>query len=493
MPTDRLPVLSCAELAAAEGAWLAEHPGKAATLMRRAVAAIAAETRALLGHRPASTLVLAGKGKNGADAILAALALGGRATVLLAQGEPVGALPVRALAAARRKGARIVRWDAACPPSIAGHEVVLDGILGSGFEPPLDPELRALIRWSDKLDGLRVAVDVPSGVGDRTSSPCFRADLTVSIGCLKSPLLRPAVARAAGRIRVADIGLPLGLGESRCVTPEALGPLRAPRPARTEKRAQGRLLIIGGSRDMPGAVVMNAEAALRAGAGLVTVAAPAAIHGRAALALPEAMWIPVPAARGGAPVARLPQAAGRACDLADTVVVGSGLGQGGVRLALATARRIRGVAVLDADALRPEVVRAARQAAGRVLLPHAGEFRRVTGRAASPAAALQAARRLKAIIVLKGPLTCVTDGRTLTHIPLGGPVLARGGSGDLLAGIVAATVARRASLGLDLLDAVIAATAWHGAAADWLARHEGESAVRTTQLLDGLSPTLRGR
>jgi len=459
--------------------------------MRLAVAAIAAETRALLGHRPRSTLVLAGKGKNGADAVLAALALGGKVTVLLAQGEPTGALPRRAIARARRMGATVAHWDAARPVALGDHELVLDGVLGSGFEPPLDKDLRALIRWSDRLRGLRVAVDVPSGVGDRTASPSFRADLTVSIGCLKSPLLRPAVARRAGRIRVADIGLPLALGETRCATASALDPLRAPRNARTEKRAQGRLLIVGGSRDMPGAVVMNTEAALRAGAGLVTVAAPEAIHARAALALPEAMWIPVAASRGGAPAERLPKAAEAACDLADTVLVGSGLGRGGIRLAVATARRIRGVAVLDADALRPEVVRAAGRATARVLLPHAGEFRRVTGQAASPAAAMRAARRLGAIIVLKGPLTCVTDGRTLTHIPLGGPVLARGGSGDLLAGIVAATLARRGSLGLGLLDAVIAAAAWHGAAADWLARHEGESAVRTTQLLAGLSPTLR--
>lgn len=460
-------------------------------LMRRAVTAIAAETRALLGHRPRSTLVLAGKGKNGADAILSALALGGKVTVLLAQGEPHRGLPQRALTRARRKGARILNWSPVKPANVADHEVVLDGILGSGFEPPLDKSLRALIQWSERLSGLRVSVDVPSGVGDATSTPCFRADLTVSIGCLKSPLLRPTVARRAGRIRVADIGLPLGLGEARCATNGALEPLRALRAAHTEKRAQGRLLIVGGSRDMPGAVVMNTEAALRAGAGLVTVAAPSAIHAHAALALPEAMWIAVASSKRGAPAARLPKSAELAGEKADTVLIGSGLGPRGVRLALATARRIRGVAVLDADALRPEVIRAARRATARVLLPHAGEFRRISGQLATPEAAMRTAKKLGAIVVLKGPLTSVTDGKTLTYIPLGGPVLARGGSGDLLAGIIAATIARRSSLGLDLLDAVIAATAWHGAAADWLSQHEGESAVRTTQLLAGLSPTLR--
>lgn len=485
MAHDLLPVLSCAELVAVERAWLNEHPRSEALLMRRAVRAIAAETRALLGHRPRSTLVLAGKGKNGADAILTALALGGKISILLAQGDPTGSLPRSALTAARRRGARILQWNAKRPLALPVSELVLDGILGAGFVPPLPASLRAVLRWSDRLTGVRVAVDVPSGVGDATNGPCFRADLTVSIGCLKSPLLRPSVARSAGRIRVADIGLPLALGEERCVTQEILKPLRLPRSARTEKREQGRLLIVGGSREMPGAVIMNTEAALRAGAGLVTVAAPAALQAKAALALPEAMWIPVKS--------NLPPRAATLAGSADTVLVGSGLGINGVKLACTTARRIRGVAILDADALRPEVIQEARGAEARVLLPHAGEFRRIAGKPASPEAARRAARQLKAIIVLKGPLTCVTDGKTLTHIPLGGPVLARGGSGDLLAGIIAATVARRRTLGLSLLDAVIVATAWHGAAADWLARHEGETAVRTTQLLAGLSPTLRKR
>lgn len=488
-----LPVLTCAELAASEEAWLREHRGAEPTLMRRAVAAVAAETRALLGRRPRATLVLAGKGKNGADAILAALTLGGKLTVLLAAGEPEGALARRALAAARRRGAHIRRWDPRRPPAHPTQDLVLDGILGSGFRAPLAPGLRQLLRWSESLGGLRVAVDVPSGVSDDTDGPAFRADLTVSIGCLKAPLLRPRVAARAGRIRVADIGLPLGLGESRCATAACLDPLRTPRAARTEKRAQGRVLIVGGSVNLPGAVVMNTEASLRAGAGLVTVAAPAALHAQAALALPEAMWIPVPAGRGGAPAARLPAAAASLAEKADVVLVGSGLGPRGVKLATATARRARGVAVLDADALRPEVVRAAAQSEARVLLPHAGEFLRVARTTPSPEAARRAARKLGAIVVLKGPMTCVTDGQTVTHIPFGGPILARGGSGDLLAGIVAATVARRRALGLGLLDAVVAATVWHGLAADWLAAREGESAVRTTQLLAGLSPTLRRR
>jgi NAD(P)H-hydrate epimerase len=237
---------------------------------------------------------------------------------------------------------------------------------------------------------------------------------------------------------------------------------------------------------MPGAVIMNTEAALRSGAGLVTALVPSAIQAKAALMLPEAMWVPLKPDQ-----TKLPAEVGALASRADTVLVGSGLGTKGITLASSTARAIRGIAILDADALNSKVIRDTRRATQRILLPHAGEFLRITGKRATPEAAHLAAKKLRAIIVLKGPLTVVADGESLTYIPFGGPVLARGGSGDLLAGIVASIVARRKILKMTPLQATIAAVTWHALAADWLTQHKGETAVRTTQMLDGLSPTLR--
>ncbi len=485
MTAGLLPVLSCADLAAAERRWLRRHPGAEPALMDRAAAAVAAETLRLLGERPARVLVAAGKGKNGADAVLAALRLakGRGVTVVLAENAAAAGLPSRALAKARRAGARIMGPEAlAKAPS--GIDVVIDGLLGSGFRPPLSPALLRAVRWINRARCPVVAVDVPSGVGDATDGPCVRADLTVSLGCLKAPLLRARVAARAGRVRVADLGFGLAAGGLAATTPALLGPLAAPRPARTEKRRRGRVLIVAGSPAMPGAAVMNAEACLRAGAGLVTALVPAELRSRAATALPEAMWR---AQESAADVAAARQLAGST----DVTLVGSGLGEAGPPLARAMARAARGALVLDADALRPAIIRAGAGAASRVLLPHAGEFRRIGGGAPTPAAAARLARRLRAVVVLKGPLTAVTDGTRTILVPHGGPVLARGGSGDLLAGIVAATVAARAELGLDLTLAVAAAATWHGMAADALAAAEGETPVRTTQLLAGLSPALR--
>jgi NAD(P)H-hydrate epimerase len=174
----------------------------------------------------------------------------------------------------------------------------------------------------------------------------------------------------------------------------------------------------------------------------------------------------------------------------DAVLAGSGLGAAAEGLLRRLVRAYPGALVLDADALRPAVVAAARRDAPLVLLPHAGEFRRLAGRPASAAAARAYARTHRAIVVLKGPLTCVTDGRRTTYVPFGGPVLARGGSGDLLAGIVGAVLARRAELGLAAFDAVVLAATWHGRAADLLGETRGEEAVRTTELLAELSPAL---
>ena len=492
----RLPVLSCAEAAAAEAAFLAGDATLSWKLMNVAARGVADEAVALLGHKPERILVLAGKGNNGADAFLAALHCARRGTEIVAvfaEGGPARAQAQRAWSA-RKPGVRIGVVAAANLRLLAAHEfcLIFDGVLGQGFHAPLSAELRAFLRTSDALRGLRIAVDLPSGLGDDATSPAFRADLTVSIGCLKRPLLSPKSARFVGRLRVLDIGLPLGETEEACVTAASLAPLRRPRRARSDKRHQGRLLIVGGSDRMPGAVLMNTAAALRAGAALVTTCLPESIRAKAAVAYPEAMWRGLRTERDGrlGPV-NLKEVRGLLADK-DTLLIGSGMGEKSAKLITAVTTRCSAALVLDADALRPVVIAASKRTKVRVLLPHAGEFKRLSGRDASVTAACAYARKTKAIVVLKGPLTCVTDGLRIIHIPFGGPVLARGGSGDLLAGIVASVLSRRQELGLTPFDAVVLAATWHGRAADWLRETQGEEAVRTTDLLAGLSPVLRG-
>ena len=492
----RLPVLSCAEAAAAEAAFLAGDAKLSWQLMNVAARGVGDEALALLGRKPGRILILAGKGNNGADAFLAALhcaRAGTEIVAVFAEGGPARAQAQRAWAV-RKQGVRIGIVAAANLRQLAAHEfcLIFDGILGQGFRAPLSAELRRFLRDTDKLQGLRIAVDLPSGLGDDATGPAFRADLTVSIGCLKRPLLAPQAARFVGRLRVLDIGLPLGETEEACVTATALAPLTKPRRARSDKRHQGRLLIIGGSERMPGAVLMNTASALRSGAALVTTCLPESVRAKAAVTYPEAMWRGMRTGKDGAiATTNLKEVRLLIADK-EAVLLGSGMGEKTSGLIRTIAAAVKGALVLDADALRPAVIAASKHTEVRVLLPHAGEFKRLSGRTASVAAARAYARRTKTIVVLKGPLTCVTDGLRVLHIPFGGPVLARGGSGDLLAGIVASVLARRSELGLTAFDAVVLATTWHARAADWLRDNQGEEAVRTTELLAGLSPVLRG-
>jgi NAD(P)H-hydrate epimerase len=138
--------------------------------------------------------------------------------------------------------------------------------------------------------------------------------------------------------------------------------------------------------------------------------------------------------------------------------------------------------VIDADALQPDIVRAG--SVPRIVTPHAGEFSRI----AQGGGLRELASAVHGVVVRKGPVTEISDGGTVYHSFFGGPVLSRGGSGDLLAGLVGGLLAQAPS---DALSAACQGSVWHGMAADRLARSEGQTAVRTLQLLDFLGPALR--
>jgi hydroxyethylthiazole kinase-like uncharacterized protein yjeF len=493
MPRATLPVLTCAEAARREKAFLRGSEAKSLALMHRAATGIRDEIVQHLGVRLGDIMVLAGKGNNGADAVLTAALLRTpqtRITVLFAEGIPSTG-PAAVIWSRHGAGMRVAGPSDLKRLLRRDFDLVLDGFLGQGFRPPLRAPYAALLRGCAKLRGFRVAIDLPSGLGDDATGPALRADLTVSIGALKRPLLQLAAEAVRGRLRVVDIGLPGKTGAEACATDHALTALRKLRPANTEKRQQGRVLIVAGSQAMPGAALMNTAAALQGGAGLVTTCLPRAIQTRAAVACPEAMWRGLET-NGAGTLAEQPTPATFATP--PELLTGSGLGSDATAYLQTLLAAFAGDRVLDADALRPEVIRACRTRRGvTVLLPHAGEFLRLSGRPLTVAHGMAYARRTRTLIVLKGPLSAVTDGRKVVHIPFGGPVLARGGSGDLLAGLVAAVLARRRSLGLSAFAAVVAAVTWHARAADLLRQQRGEEAIRTTELLPRLSQVLLRR
>jgi NAD(P)H-hydrate epimerase len=171
-------------------------------------------------------------------------------------------------------------------------------------------------------------------------------------------------------------------------------------------------------------------------------------------------------------------------DRASALVVGPGLGRETetLSLALGIVKASTVPLVIDADALQPDIVRAGSIA--RILTPHAGEFTRV----AKGADLRELPKAVHGVVVRKGPVTQICDGGVVYHSFFGGPVLSRGGSGDLLAGLVGGLLAQAPS---DPLSAACKGAVWHGMAADCLARDRGQAAVQISQLLDFLGPALR--
>ena len=229
---------------------------------------------------------------------------------------------------------------------------------------------------------------------------------------------------------------------------------------------------------------MSVRAAVRSGTGLVTAFVPESLAPAYAAQLPEAMWVGWPETPEGGLALEgshlLRELAGRFTAL----LAGPGLAREAETLALVNevVKTSAVPVVLDADALQPDLVRSGN--APRVLTPHAGEFARIAG-----GLELQEfASTTGAMVVLKGPTTRIGAARRVYHSFYGGPVLARGGSGDVLAGLIGSMLAQ---IPAEPLAAAARGVVWHGLAADLLARTHGAVAVQTTQLLDFLSTALR--
>lgn len=437
--------------------------------------------------RAGRVLVLAGKGHNGGDALLAARRIAvvfptARVEVVFVFGErqlrPLALRAYQSLVHVAPSRVSVVRREA-IP---AACDLVLDGVFGFQFRPPLARELASLLtEVNARTVGLRAAVDLPSGLGEPGA---FQADFTYATGIVKTPLL---TLSNAGRLRYLD----LGFGAARVfpnavqsvLTSAVLAPLRVWRSPRSDKRSYGHLAVLGGSRRYPGAVLMSVQAAVRSGAGLVTAFVPESLAPAYAARLPEAMWVGWPETPEGGlaldGIYLLRELAPRFTAL----LMGPGLAREPETLALVQ-DVMKGSAVpvvLDADALQPDIVRAGR--APRVLTPHAGEFARIAG----GQELRQFAAATGSVVVLKGPTTQIGGGRVY-HSFFGGPVLARGGSGDLLAGLIGSQLALTPA---EPVAAAARGVVWHGLAADLLAQSQGAVAVQTTQLLDFLSAALR--
>lgn len=410
-------------------------------------AGVAAAAAILRFEAPRAAIVACGPGGNGGDGYVVARHLRAAGVkVTVAADAPPTSDPARAAAA---------DWDGEVVPLAAADAgpVLIDALFGIGMTRRLDaPHLARLAAGAR----LCVAIDIPSGIGsdDGADLGCpYVADLTITFGALKPGLLLHPSAARAGRIVTADIGIPVEAMLARTIRPD----LQPPGPE-AHKFARGAVLVVAGPSGRGGAARLAATAALRVGAGLVTIAVP-----RDAV-VEHAAWLDAVMLRV---VDDAPDLAALLVDprLA-AVLLGPGLGSDD------RARRLVGAAltgarplVLDGDVFTlfagaPDAL--ARRIAGPVVLtPHEGEFERLFG--TLPGSKVDRARAAAAtsgaVVVLKGPDTVIAhpDGRACINAHAS-PALATAGSGDVLAGLIAGLLGQ----GRDAFDAACAGVWLHG-------------------------------
>jgi ADP-dependent NAD(P)H-hydrate dehydratase / NAD(P)H-hydrate epimerase len=432
------PLYTADEMRAAETLYPG-YPDSAPELMARAGAAVA-ERLALRYPAARRVTAVCGGGANGGDGRIAAglLAEGGREVTVL---------------------------DAATGGELGNPDVIVDALFGTGFRGEPRSEAAALIEAMNAAGAPIVAVDIPSGVdasSGEVAGAAARADLTVTF---HGPKLGLAVAPGrfrAGDVVVADIGLGPAETEHRLVTRELLR-LVPRRGAGDNKYSAGSVLVVGGSPGLTGAICLAAEAAFRADAGYVTVAAPPASLPVLEARLLEAVKRPLD---------EVEEAAARAGALA----LGPGLGR--EPQAQALVRRLLTSldlpTVVDADALF--ALEPFERGAPTVLTPHAGELARLLGEESSWVTAhrleavQRAASRFNCVVLLKGADTLVAaPGEGVLVCAFGPPSLATAGTGDVLTGVVAAFLAK----GLSPRLAASAAAVAHGLAAAAVAEQAG--------------------
>ena len=417
--------------------------------------------------------VLAGPGNNGGDGLVIARQLfmrGDTVQVYRPHDRPCGA-DHDANAARLERLLLTADLTTFTPPA---RGVLIDALFGVGTNRPLAEPYASLVAAINRAPVPVVAIDLPSGLQaaqpHAPNSAVVHASHTLCLGCSKAALLWAEHEKYVGTLHLLPIGLDRAaltdIPRARWLEPAWLHAQQRPRRRFAHKGDAGRLLLVAGSRGMTGAAVMAAQAALRSGCGLLTAHLPAACTDAFHAQVMEAMSDADPHPDHNSRLTR---------DLAaDALLLGCGLGTHAD-----TARLLHDLAdryhsrpmVWDADALNLLAADPALQAKlppASVLTPHPGEFARLAGRPLTHdseriTAAHDLAARLQAVVVLKGKYSIISapNGDTLIN-PTGNAGLAKGGSGDVLAGIIAALLAQ----GYPPFTAAAMGTWLHGLAAD---------------------------
>ncbi|MBQ8732555.1 MAG: NAD(P)H-hydrate dehydratase [Oscillospiraceae bacterium] len=476
-------------------------------LMENAGAAVARVIRKRETLSGARCVVLCGKGNNGGDGFVIARKLyesGAQVFVLLWDGLPVTREATEMLTTLRRMEVEICELKmerSRISIELEHADIVVDALYGTGFSGSCSPDLLGLFAQVEQSGAMVYAVDIPSGANGDTGAiggGCLRADCTVSLGACKVGQSIPPAADYCGEVIAVDIGIPPqayeGIDCSRFFLDPELCRSFLPRRRKTAHKGDfGRVLSVCGSDRMTGAAVLAATGALRTGAGLVCAASVPGVTDVIAGHLPEATLLPLPAQNGAISVGAVP-ALREGLRRASVCLLGCGLS------VTDSTREIVRRLVTDADC--PLVVDAdginilaehidiiSERSAPLILTPHLGEMSRLTGLTPQQIAADRInvasdfAQKHGVILVLKGANTVIASPDGICRInSTGNPGMAKGGSGDVLAGMIAGLVAQ----GIDPALAASAGVYLHGLAGDICRERFSEYAFLPTDLLAAL-------
>lgn len=485
----------------------------AAGLMENAGKAVAEEIRRILGQvEQKPILFLIGPGNNGGDGLVAARHLydwGAYPGVYLLAERPSDDSNLEQI---RSRGLTLINASedishGSLNDWLSRSVAVVDAVFGTGKVRPLEDVLAKILSEvmaakQRRLAMQLIAVDLPSGLdGDtgHTDPASLFADNTITLGFPKPGLFLAPGAERAGKISVVSIGIPESLVDSipdEMITQERVRSLLPKRPLAANKGTFGRLLVVAGSVNYVGAAYLACSGAMRAGAGLVAAAAPASLYPILGSKLTEVTHVPLAETPPGYISSRAAVSARRELKNSRALLVGCGLGQNPsvtrfVKSFLLT-KDIPVPAVIDADALNAlaGIPDWSIKLSGEVIMtPHPGEMARLTGLSVDTIQsdrinlAKQKAREWQKTVVLKGAYTVLAavDGRCMVA-PFANPGLASAGTGDILAGVIAALLVQ----GLPAFEAAALGVYLHGSAGERVKDRLGDTGMVASDLLTEL-------
>ena len=454
-----------------------------------------------------NVLIISGKGKNGGDGFVISrrlTELGCNTLVLLPCGKPADEISLNNL---NMLDEGIIYETDDYANLIKYSDVIVDCLFGTGFKGSLDEKCAALAKAVNTSGKTVVSIDIPSGAVCNTAEitgEVIEADMTIAISALKPIHIMKPACRVCGKVAVADIGIEDEDFESGdgipffTLTDDEIKEMLPFRPAVSNKGTFGNALCVCGSKNMPGAAKIAAQGAMKSGAGLVTLAFPDAAYNAIAPAVTEQVMLPCRSDSSGTFSAKAANMLIEKADKCSSVLIGCGIGVNDdtEELAEKIIQSAKIPLVIDADALNcisgnVDILKEAK--APVIVTPHPGEMSRLTGKSVSDIlaepdeTALEFSKKYSCITVLKGANTAVSDGARIYINPTGNSGLAKGGSGDLLSGILVSLLAQ----GMEPFEAACAAVYIHGGCADFTARLLSERGMTVSDIIACLPSYLK--